>query len=90
MLALLPQPAEDLLRPLFTTRGDWNGPSGTKIPSWCSLVTTEHARDLVGTLEDAGASKAEPELLEYTYSPESFSDISISISPVLPDTGVAG
>jgi hypothetical protein len=52
-------------------------------------VTTEHARDLAGTLEDAGASKVEPEFLEYTYSPESFSDISISISPVLPDRGMA-
>ena len=84
ILDLLPAPAADLLRASDTTRGDLNGPLGP-YSFWCSVVTTEEARQLAGILEDAGAFRRRPEL-SYSYSPSDGSAelVDIGLEPVLP------
>jgi hypothetical protein len=83
ILDLLPAPAEDLLRASDTTQSEVNGPRG--FPFWCSVVTTEEARELAGILQGAGALRRSPEL-SYSYSPSVSSDevVDIGLGPVLP------
>jgi hypothetical protein len=85
ILYLLPAPAGDLLRPLDTTRSEVNGPRGS-IPFWCSVVTTEEARELAQILEDAGAFLQSPEGPSYAFSPSSFGQdvLDIGFQPLLP------
>ena len=84
ILDMLPAPAADLLRALATTRSEVNASRGP-IPFWCSVVTTEEARQLAGILEDAGAFRRRPEL-SYSYSPSDGSAelVDIGLEPVLP------
>jgi len=84
ILDLLPAPAAELLRASDTTQGNANGPRGP-YSFWCSVVTTEEARQLAGILEDAGASRRRPEL-SYSYSPSDGSAelVDIALEPVLP------
>jgi hypothetical protein len=83
ILDLLPASAEDLLRASDTTQSEVNGPRG--FPFWCSVVTTQEARELAGILRDAGASRRSPEL-SYSYSSSVSSEevVDIGLGPVLP------
>lgn len=58
VLASLPGPAEELLRPLERTHGIFEPPdrSGVGFESWCSIVTTDQARSLAGVLDGADAA----------------------------------
>lgn len=88
VLASLPQGAEDLLRSWPRTFEALDQLVGPGLDIWCSDVTTEEARDLVAILGDA---HLEPEkglgALWYRTTPpgEQFPEISIDITPKLPD-----
>lgn len=84
ILDLLPAPAQDLLDPLDPTRGDVNGPLGP-FSFWCSVVTTDEARELAEILENAEASLNSREGPSFAFSPPGQSpDIDIGFDPVLP------
>ena len=84
ILDLLPPSAGDLLRDLEETQHDVPGPLGS-IPVWCSVVTTEQARQLAGTLDDAGASLLSPQGPSYAFSsPGGSPEVDISFDPILP------
>ena len=85
ILHLLPPPAADMLRPLDTTRGEAAGPRGP-IPFWCSVVTTEEAREVAEILEDAGAFLQSREGPSYAFSPSSIGQdvLDIGFEPLLP------
>jgi len=78
VLGLLPARAEDLLLTADTTQSFPNG-FRDSLPFWCSAVSTEEARELVGILEDAGA------FMQYPANPSySFSQVFIDFGPLLP------
>lgn len=85
LLAMLPEPAENLLGALDATPSDAENLLGP-FSVWCSVVTTEEARDLVGILEDA---RATTHALESAYAfPPGLGDgraVDIDISPSMPD-----
>ena len=80
----LPAPVRDLLRHRDTTDGEFGGPFGP-IPYWCSTVTTGEARTLAGVVEDAGASRNDPDFPSYRYHPAGGPEIDITLDPLLPD-----
>jgi hypothetical protein len=84
VLDLLPAPAEDLLRTKDTTQSYPNGFRDSK-PFWCSVVTTEEARELAEILGHAGGFQRSPEL-SYAYSPAGGGAevVDIGLGPVLP------
>jgi hypothetical protein len=85
ILQLLPTPAADLLRTRDTTRDEFAGSRGP-IPYWCSVMTTEEARELAKILEDAGAFLQSREGPSYAFAPSSLGQdvLDISFSAVLP------
>jgi hypothetical protein len=86
ILKLLPTPVEDVLGPLETSSGEWRGPRGY-IGYWCSTVTTDEARALARILEDAGASRNDPDWPSYAFAPPGGPWIGIDFDPLLPDAG---
>ena len=83
VLDLLPALAGDLLRTLDTTQSYPNGFRGSR-SYWCSVVTTEQARELAGIL-DAGAFKADSYGPTYETTPVQARDlVHIDFGPVLP------
>jgi hypothetical protein len=84
ILQLLPAPAADSLRTLDTTTGEFGGSRGP-VTFWCSVVTTEVARELGQILEDAGAV-AQSNDPSYAFSPSGRPPfvINISFQAVLP------
>jgi hypothetical protein len=84
ILQLLPAPAADSLRTLDTTTGEFGGSRGP-VTFWCSVVTTEVARELGQILEDAGAV-AQSDDPSYAFSPSGRPPfvINISFQAVLP------
>jgi hypothetical protein len=89
ILDLLPAAAADVLRPLDTTRGEASGPRGPH-PFWCSVVTTEEARQVAQILNDAGAFAQSPEDQSFAFSPPSHEVVDIGFAPILPDGEESG
>lgn len=54
VLDLLPPPAGDMIRPLDVTQSYPNGYRQSR-PFWCSVMSTEQARQLVAVLPEAGS-----------------------------------
>lgn len=86
VLGSLPQPAQDLLRPLDRTHEVYgrSGP-GTAFDSWCSTVTTGEARALAGTFDEAGWTLLDrtPEI-GYAAEPHDPVETTIAFVPLLP------
>ena len=81
VLSSLPRPAEDVLRPLDRTHGEYGGPSGTAYDSWCSAVTTDRARALAEILDDADIHSSDDIFgLYYDSGPLNGSALNVSIS----------
>jgi len=89
ILDLLPAAAADVLRPLDTTRGEASGPRGPH-PFWCSVVTTDEARQVAQILNDAGASPQSPEDQSFAFSPPSHEVVDIGFAPILPSGEESG
>jgi hypothetical protein len=51
---------------------------------WCTTVTTEQARALAQTFDDAGLSVLEDHAPELAYRSESQLDVTIAFGPLLP------
>jgi len=85
ILDLLPKPAGDLLRTLPTTQSYPNGFRASH-PFWCSVVSTEQARELAAVIEGALGLRHHPEVLSYAYSPagQSAEVVGIDFEPALP------
>jgi hypothetical protein len=81
ILHLLPPRAEDLLRAWDTTREE-----ALSFSFWCSVVTTEEARELDQILTDAGANMQGPEGPSYAFTPPggSLEVVDIGFEAVLP------
>ena len=90
VLSSLPRPAEDMLRPLDRTHGEYGpfGP-GPAYDYWCSAVTTEQARALAEVLDDAGIVSNGGDVfgLVYERSDRRAVEVSISFHPLLPHEG---
>jgi hypothetical protein len=84
LLALIPAPAEDLLRVKDWTSGEWEGTT-----YYCSQVTTDEARAVAEALDEAAGYAVLEDALgaEYRSQPQSGSGtkISVSFEPRLPD-----
>jgi len=83
ILELLPAPAANLLRALDATRGEVVNLLGP-FSFWCSVVTTEEARGLVGILEDAGADTLDEGGPVYAFPPGRGEQVHIDFRAVLP------
>lgn len=80
LLALLPAPAEDLLRVKDWTSGEYVGDYGI-ITHYCSQVTTDEARAVADVLDDAGYVEREDAFgARYRSRPQGRSDTTIYVS----------
>ena len=79
VLDLLPAPVGDLLRTLETTQ---SYPEGFRQshPFWCSVVSTEQARELATVMKGAGAISQDDGGISYSYPP-----VDLGLEPALPD-----
>ncbi|HEY6568516.1 MAG TPA: hypothetical protein VI341_13455 [Actinomycetota bacterium] len=84
VLDLLPSPAGDLLSTLDTTQSYPNGFRASQ-PFWCSVVSTEQARELVAIMRDAGPSSRGDGGLSYSYPL-----VDIGLEPALPEARASG
>ena len=90
VLASLPQEAEDLLRSWDRTFERLPAPlgHGSGLDIWCSVVTTEEARDLGAILDDAGLGRRDfggmPLFLTRLLGDPAEPEVSIRFSPKLP------
>lgn len=89
VLAVLPQPAEDLLRTWNRTHSELTGqgPGAISLDIWCSDVTTEEARALARIIEDSGVAQpyGGPEL-QYAIERRNPGPIDVTLGfwPLLP------
>lgn len=79
VLDLLPAPVGDLLRTLETTQSYPDGFRQSQ-PFWCSVVSTEQARELATAMKGSGAIAQGDGGISYSYPPVDF-----GLEPALPD-----